>query len=285
MLRVRAVGARLAGLAAAAIGLAMAGLASRAALAQNPPAMEPAIIVASVITAEVAREAPLRIELSPADAAPRQSFLRIRGLPRTVALSDGHSIAAGVWAVPLSALPRLRLATPVSSEGKSELTISLVTIDGVVLSEAKSTLSIGPGASEPKELPLQPSARAASLVAPPLSAALAPPPAQAARRPLRIAPQLPPEDRERAVTFLQRGNALIAAKDVSAAQHFFKRAAEIGLPEAALALARTFDPVELARLGAVGVRPDRDAAQKWYERARELGSPEADTMLRRMSAQ
>jgi hypothetical protein len=102
--------------------------------------------------------------------------------------------------------------------------------------------------------------------------------------PLVAQPQLAPGDRDRAQKMLQRGNELIAAKDFSAAQHFYKRAAEIGLPEAALALARTFDPAELARVGAVGLRPDPDVARTWYERARALGSKEADAFLLRLSA-
>jgi TPR repeat protein len=83
---------------------------------------------------------------------------------------------------------------------------------------------------------------------------------------------------------LQRGNELLANKDFSAAQHFYKRAAEIGLPEAALALARTFDPGELNRIGAIGVRADPEMARTWYEKARTLGSREAEEYLSRLSA-
>ena len=77
---------------------------------------------------------------------------------------------------------------------------------------------------------------------------------------------------------------MIASKDFSAAQHFYKRAAEIGLPEAALALARTFDPGELARHGAVGLQPNPEVARTWYEKARALGSTDADAYLLRLSA-
>jgi TPR repeat protein len=96
--------------------------------------------------------------------------------------------------------------------------------------------------------------------------------------------QLSPDDRDRALKMLQRGNDLIANKDFSAAQHFYKRAAEIGLAEAALALARTYDPGEIARIGAVGLRPNLEMARTWYEKARGLGSREAEEYLLRLSA-
>jgi TPR repeat protein len=58
--------------------------------------------------------------------------------------------------------------------------------------------------------------------------------------------------------------------------------AEMGLAEAAMALARRYEPDELGRLGAIGMQADREAARKWYEKARELGSPDAEAFLRRM---
>ena len=66
----------------------------------------PVVNVAPVIQAQSAATTALPIQVSPASRIPRQAFLRIRGLPPTVALSEGHSIAVGAWAVPLAALPR-----------------------------------------------------------------------------------------------------------------------------------------------------------------------------------
>lgn len=234
---------------------------------------QPSVSIAPVIEARAAGTTPLPIRVTPAGLISRQAFLRIRGLPSTVALSDGHSIAVGVWAVPLAVLPRLRMDVPTGSEGKTEITILLVSIEGNVLAEAKSTLVVVAG-----EQPSQP-ARGPVPKASALRAAPEGPPV-----PLARGPQLAAADRERALKMLQRGNDLLLTKDFSAAQHFYKRAAEIGLAEAALALARTFDPGELARIGAVGLRPDPDMARTWYEKARALGSAEADEFLLRLSA-
>ena len=234
---------------------------------------KPVVNIASVIQAQSAATTALPIQISPANLIPRQAFLRIRGLPPTVALSDGHSIAVGAWAVPLAAVPRLRIEVPIGSEGKSEITILLVSVDGAILNEAKSTLVVVPAkqvsALPPASIP-QASALRIQPEGPPV--------------PLVKGPQLAPADRDRALKMLQRGNELIGAKDFSAAQHFYKRAAEIGLPEAAVALARTFDPGELARIGAVGLQPNPEMARTWYEKARALGSVEADAFLLRLSA-
>ena len=245
------------------------------ARAQGQPT--PVLTVAAVIQVPPGAATQLPIRVGPANLIPRQAFLRIRGLPPTAALSDGHSIGPGTWAVPLSALSRLRVELPAGVEGKSEIAVLLVSVDGAVLHEARSTLVIVPG--EPLPAPVSPGPRASTLRVQPEG-----PPVPLDKGPLDKGPQLSAGDRDRAVKMLQRGNELIANKDFSAAQHFYKRAAEMGLSEAALALARTFDPGELRRIGAVGLRADPELARTWYEKARALGSPEADEYLQRLSA-
>lgn len=246
--------------AVAALAVATALARGDGAWAQSRSSGLPAIAISSVIAAEPTTETSLPIRISPADAVPGQSFLRIQGLPRTASLSDGYSIAPGAWAIPLGALPGLRLAAPTGSEGRFEVTVSLITSDGIVLSEAKATLLISPPGQRQ-----QPQTTTAARPPPPLAQ-----------------PQLSPEDRERARKLLDRGNQLMAAKDFSAAQHFYVRAAEMGLAEAAMALGKRYDPDELSRLGAIGMQADPEFARKWYEKARELGSPDADAFLRRM---
>jgi TPR repeat protein len=44
-------------------------------------------------------------------------------------------------------------------------------------------------------------------------------------------------------------------------------------------LGATYDPCELARMGAVGIQANLSEACKWYARAAELGSPEAAERL------
>jgi TPR repeat protein len=172
------------------------------------------------------------------------------------ALSEGHVIAPGSWAIALNALPNLKILLPAGVTGSADLVVSLVGLDGTVLAEAKSTLVVrSVGASAPRTVPE------------------------------RREPSLTPQDRQRALGFVKRGEDLMASGNVEAARLFYERAADAGLAQGALALAATFDPEELARRQVVGgLRPDPAAAKRWYERARELGADEADEPLRRLSA-
>lgn len=115
--------------------MASAGADSALRLAQR---VEPQVRVPATIVVAPAAKASLPIEVGPQGSVPRNSFVRIRGLPPSVALNDGHSIAPGSWSVPLSALPSLQVNIPSALTGGAEVVISLVTDDGIVLAEART---------------------------------------------------------------------------------------------------------------------------------------------------
>ena len=217
------------------------------------------ITVGAVTNAEAASRTRLQIQIGPPDAIPRNSFVRIRGLPPAVALSEGHSIAPGSWAVPLAALPSLTIILPVGQQGPAEVAISLVSIEGTVLADAKTTLVV---------------------------TALAPrgDDAAAGSAPRVPVPRLTQEQRERALGLHAKGLEQLERGNVYAARKFFELAGEIGLPQSAVAAAGTYDPDELAKLRVLGLQPDVQAARKWYERARELGAVEAAERLRRLGS-
>lgn len=83
---------------------------------------------------------------------------------------------------------------------------------------------------------------------------------------------------------LSRGKDFLSAGDLSSAQLLFRRAAEAGSAEAALALASTYDPRYLAAHNVVGVPGDEVKARTWYQRAAALGSPQAARMLAQQGA-
>ena len=84
------------------------------------------------------------------------------------------------------------------------------------------------------------------------------------------------------MTFVTRGTSMLDDGNIAGARQFFERAAEVGLPEGAMALGTTYDPHELARLKVHGLRPDVATARRWYEKARDLGSPQASDHLARL---
>jgi TPR repeat protein len=82
------------------------------------------------------------------------------------------------------------------------------------------------------------------------------------------------------LALLRRGEALMGIGDLSGARLFFARAAEGGSGRAALLLGATFDPRDLASLGARGITADPAAARRWYRRAAALGETDAEDRLR-----
>src|SRR5262245_7868801 len=219
--------------------------------------------VAPLTNAAPASRVRLPIEVRPRDALAKNSFIRVRGLPATAALSEGYAIAPGSWAVPLNALSSLMVILPVGVEGKSEVNITVVNVEGSILAEATTTLSVVRAAAPPP----------AAVAAPPNSTTRA-----------LSAPQLAPADRERALQLHARGEEQLGRGNSYAARQFFERAAEVGLADSALALAATYDPAELARLKVLGLKAEPGEARKWYEKARELGASEAEARLRRLGA-
>ena len=235
------------------------------------------IVVPPTIVAEPASQTVLPIVVGPPGKLPPNTFVRVRGLPSSVSLTEGHAIAPGSWAIPLIGLPGLKAIVPAGVTGRSEVVIQLIGIDGTMFSETRSALVVGPPTM------IVPPPRAAA-EPPPKRAAVAPAPAPAVRpdRPSPRAQQLPPEAKASAEKLVSQGQRHLDQGNIGAARLFFQRAAETGLALGAIRLAATFDPAELSRLNAQGVRPDRDEARRWYERARELGAPEADERLARL---
>jgi hypothetical protein len=228
----------------------------RAQTVQAGGATQPSIAVRPLIVAEPASQMPLQLEISPSGAMPKHAFIRLRGLPAMASLSVGHSIAPGSWAVPLNGLPRLALLLPATASGKSELVVNLVGEDGAVLAEARVSLVIVPAG---QVAPADKGAKAAE--------------------PRPQTPSLTPAERESAEKLVARGKRDLEQGNVAQARQFFLRAAQAGLAHGALMLATTYDPHELARMGAVGIQANLAEAKKWYARAAELGSAEAARRL------
>lgn len=128
--------------------------------------------------------------------------------------------------------------------------------------------------------PLPKASKQASL--PPAAAkeATAPSAPKAAPAPV---PVLDQASRAMAVKFLKRGDEELADGRVAPARLLYERAAEIGLAQAAMALAGTYDAAELAKPHLRNVQPDPVEAKRWYERAKTLGAAEAAARLQRLS--
>jgi hypothetical protein len=106
-----------------------------------------------------------------------------------------------------------------------------------------------------------------------LSATGGPQPPLQERSPAR---QLQPDE---ITTLVSRGSDFLKNGDFAAARLLLRRAAEAGSADAALMLGKTFDPLFLHEIGAIGTKPDVSQCREWYQKAVELGSKGAAQRL------
>jgi hypothetical protein len=78
---------------------------------------------------------------------------------------------------------------------------------------------------------------------------------------------------------IQRARYRLGLGDITGARLLLERAASSSEPNALMALAETYDPVILARLGVRGPKGDPAKARELYERAAASGVPEASTRV------
>ncbi|HUS96201.1 MAG TPA: hypothetical protein VMX97_05635 [Hyphomicrobiaceae bacterium] len=275
-------------------------------------AADPTLVAASRMAVEQDHQIPFAIQLENTETLPKNSFVRIRGNLTELQLSEGHRISDTAWAVPLIALPRLRIKVTAKLAEPRIIRVLLVALDGgsfrtyaskeitlymekqaeprnaqargIAVMRAASALPVGTKPATPPPPPVatpatpKPQAR----LTPPAPPANQQPPAPAiAPAPPRRA--LAPAVRARAVRLMERGNGFTASGNYELARRFYRRAADLGLAEAAMAMASTYDPHELALKPVIGLQPDNNLANKWYTTARELGAPDATARLQRLA--
>jgi TPR repeat protein len=111
----------------------------------------------------------------------------------------------------------------------------------------------------------------------------APPAAPSAAEALSAAPSaaaVPPDNM--VGILLRRGDAALAAGDITAARLLYERAAALGSAVAATDAGNTYDIAFLLEIGARGTQADQGIAAAWYRKAAALGDPQARERLRRM---
>jgi hypothetical protein len=261
--------------------LAIMALAAEDASGQTRS--NPTLVVAapSVFEAEAGSETPLEIRVMPEAVVPKQAIVLVRGLPPALALSGGRLFNSGIWALRINDLEGLTVAAPSTPGLKSQLSIAVVALDGSILAETKTSLVVIPQPKLTRNEPVAP------LPAPPATtatAAVAPPAQQESILP---SPKktLSAEDMQSVEMLMSKGEQNIRGGQVNVARLFYKRAADIGWAPAAMALASTYDAIELDRIGTLGgAQPDAKLAKQWYQKALALGAPEAQQRLTRLGS-
>jgi TPR repeat protein len=85
------------------------------------------------------------------------------------------------------------------------------------------------------------------------------------------------------VTLLDLGRSFLSEGDVATARVLLAKAATLGDAQAALELGKSYDPIFLAKSGAVGVTPNVARAIEWYKKAKTAGLVEAAQHLDRLA--
>jgi hypothetical protein len=257
--------------APAPVAAAEAPSAPQNAAPAAPPAPTPAPAPTSE-PAPAADQAPPAAAPAPPTAGPAPPTAE-QAPP--AAASDTASVAAPT---PTPAAPPVAAAPAPASEDKQEAT----------LPPASSAPPPPAAASAPSE-PAAPekATTAEAEPAPATTAEREPPQAQSPApsvAPPPASPTAKPGNASEAdsLALMRRGEQLLAAGDIVPARRFFERALPGGDTEAALGLAKSYDPLFLRQLGAVGPVGNAATAMEWYRRAATAGNGEAQMRLERL---
>lgn len=213
------------------------------------------------------------------EPATDNEVLLLNGLAQGTTLSAGTSISPSSWQVPPDKLSGLYLYAPKDFVGVMNTTVNLLGPDKTLLDSRDMRLK---WISRPPQQAPQPTVAPAGTVA---SAGNEVPTGIRGGAARPDAPAVKSIDPGEAALLMQRGRNSLSTGDISAARVAFRRLANAGLPDAALALANTYDPAYLAAHNVVGVVGDRALARTLYQRAKNLGSTEASRILADMTTQ
>jgi hypothetical protein len=193
-------------------------------------------------------DAPARLIASPVDDSWNVDVV-ISGLAFGSAVSVGTPAGPDGWRLPIRDLNRAAITPPRGFVGTMDLTMELRLANDTVIDRKGVLLEWSHNST------------------------------------LAIAP-FPPRLLEAAdiKLMVKSGLEYMANGKVGAARLMFQSAAEAGEAAAAFALAETYDPIVLEKLGVKGgITPDVAVAQRWYEKAKELGSSTAPERIARLT--
>ncbi|HCK80159.1 MAG TPA: hypothetical protein DIC59_01675 [Candidatus Competibacteraceae bacterium] len=91
---------------------------------------------------------------------------------------------------------------------------------------------------------------------------------------MKASPETPP-----LLSYVSKGDALLAQGDVASARLFYLEAAGAGFAPAMTAVGKTYDPIVLGGLQIKGFFADPKKAVEWYLKAQKAGSPESSGYL------
>lgn len=205
-------------------------------------------------------------------------LLKISGIPEGAYLTSGRQEANRIWALTLADSRNVKLVVPATEEPRLSLAVAAVEpATGQLAAPVKTmTVALSDVVVEPAAGP-PPTQQAAALPATAkagLPAAIPPP------QSINVSLDAPAASP--AQTLIHEGDARLKYGDVGDARKAYEKAWQDGSPAGAFALARSFDPLFLARLGLRQAKPDKAQALAWYEKAASAGHADAAAAIVRL---
>lgn len=240
---------------------------------KSPPPQMPSRLI--VEDRQALANEPLSVAINIEHAASNETVM-LDGLAQGTTLSAGTSMRPSTWQLPPDKLAGLYLYAPKDFVGVMNTTVKLLDPGNRVLDSRDMQLKwVSKPPPQPSQQAPGPAVASASKETPAgIHLGAAP----------SHAPAIKPIDPGEAAVLMGRGRDFLASGDISAARVAFRRLADAGMADAALALANTYDPAYLAAHNVIGALGDSATARTLYKRASDLGSAEAGQILARMDA-
>ncbi len=203
--------------------------------------------------------------------------IKVSGLPKSAYLSAGTKISDSTWLLKEGEINGLNLVVPQSDTPKFDVSVAAIeTKTGELAAPVKEMtvalsdtgLQITPASAPPETFTKNASQPDAAAAVP---------------LPLPVEPAKPVVSAE-VSGLLEKGDMLLKSGDLIIARQFFTRAFEMGAPDGAMGVAKTYDPATFTQLKVQGIAPDPAKAKEWYEKAKTAGVSEADTALTQLSS-
>jgi hypothetical protein len=196
-------------------------------------------------------------------------FLLFRGIPSEVSFSLGFRIKRN-WMVGVGDVGKLALLSDAGFAGSLRIQVALYLgrERAPLLSEVNIDLHAAPDVPEPP--------------APP---AMTVTPVIVGTKAVAASPKRTSTATVEDVELLRRAETLLRAGDFESARLIYSEIASHGNAQAAVLMARTYDPAVLSNTFIAGMTADSQQARNWYMMAMELGETTAKQHFDRLAAQ
>ncbi len=216
--------------------------------------------------------------------------LKVMGLPPEAYLTKGIEVTKGNWLLKPEDIAGVNLVVPQIATPQFDMEVAAVEEKSGALAAPVKALTVAiadakqPEAQSPQgDLSLAPSETQVAVQSD-LSATIAPAAApaeistQAAVTPANVS------GTSESAALITKGDRLLNTGDLASARQFYARADELGDPNGAYGVGRTYDPKIYAALNVQGLSPDPGKAALWYKKAKDSGVAAAKTALETLQA-